>query len=327
MKLLALYQNAELPSSRIRVLQMLPHLQDLGLEVSAQPYPRELGTLRQLIKDSTNYQVIYWQKKLPSSFDAWLWKSCSCPIIFDYDDAIMMRSSPKKASYHSGSRQAKFKRILKLSSGIVCGNSYLREQAENYPHSQLVLPSAVPYQVPQKTHQASEPLRLGWVGLGHNLRGFAPIESALRALAKQFSFQLVIFSNQNYQLQGVEVVNRPWSLTRQEAEIATWDLGIMPLALDSPYSRGKCAYKLLQYMAAGLPVVASKVGMNQEVVEEGQNGYLAADSSQWEEALAQLLRSTKLRDELGQKGRKRVVQGYSYPAVAEKLASFLKQYI
>ena len=117
----------------------------------------------------------------------------------------------------------------------------------------------------------------------------------------------------------------PWSLARQDAAVAELDIGIMPLDENSPFTRGKCSYKLLQYMAAGVPCVASPVGMNAEVVESGENGFLASTPAEWSEAFERLASSTELRERLGRAGRRRIEASHTYPATADRWATFLRE--
>jgi glycosyltransferase involved in cell wall biosynthesis len=123
-------------------------------------------------------------------------------------------------------------------------------------------------------------------------------------------------------LPGVRVVDVPWTREGEAAAVASFDAGIMPLALDEPWSRGKCAYKLLQYMAAGVPAVGSDVGMNSDLIQSGRNGLLARTPHDWAEALASLAGDFSLRARLGGAGRE-TAQDYGYSAVADQLAAFV----
>jgi glycosyltransferase involved in cell wall biosynthesis len=115
----------------------------------------------------------------------------------------------------------------------------------------------------------------------------------------------------------------PWSLAREAREVAAFDVGVMPLALAGPWSRGKCAYKLLQHMAAGVPAVASRVGMNETVIRHGENGWLASDEDDWVEALTSLASDPEAAARMGRAGRATVEASYSIEAVARQLVRFL----
>jgi glycosyltransferase involved in cell wall biosynthesis len=120
------------------------------------------------------------------------------------------------------------------------------------------------------------------------------------------------------------VVNVRWTREREADTVASFDAGIMPLALEDPWSRGKCAYKLLQYMAAGVPAVGSDVGMNADLIQSGRNGMLARSAGDWVAALEALARDLVLRTRIGRAGRE-TVREYGYPAVADRLAAFVSR--
>jgi hypothetical protein len=122
------------------------------------------------------------------------------------------------------------------------------------------------------------------------------------------------------QFPGLEL--REWQEEKEVAEIQAMDLGIMPLP-DEPWARGKCGYKLIQYLACELPVVASPVGVNTEIVDPGVNGYLAVDDADWETALTRLLDDPDVRSRMGAAGRRRVEESYSLKTHGKRLVGLL----
>jgi glycosyltransferase involved in cell wall biosynthesis len=143
-------------------------------------------------------------------------------------------------------------------------------------------------------------------------------------LGRQHRIQLVAIGAGELDLPGVDVELQPWSEDTETQLLRGCDLGVMPLT-DSPWERGKCGYKLIQYMACGLPVVASPVGANQRIVDDGCDGYLAADDAEWYSALARLCLDAPLRFSLGAAGRRKVERLYCYQVTAPRLASWFKQ--
>jgi glycosyltransferase involved in cell wall biosynthesis len=215
--------------------------------------------------------------------------------------------------YRSATRQRRFSRALRLADAFVCGNDYLASFCRAAAKPVLVSPSPVPLDVPRAMPDAhSGPTRIGWIGAPHNLVELAPLAPALRDLARRHRFVVSVISEASLEMEGVEVEHVPWTLASQEAEIARLEVGVMPL-VDSPWTRGKCSYKLLQYMAAGVPVVASPVGMNTQVVTHAENGLLADSPSDWTRALGALLEDPALARRLGAAGRRTVEQRYGYP--------------
>lgn len=323
MKVLMLHRGIDVPSARIRMLDLAPHLEALGVECRAVPHPPNARALRALVHTAERPDVFVLQKKLPSPADAWAWRGRPSPLVFDYDDAVMFRQWPRRGSHDSRTRRRRFDRVLRMADAFVCGNAYLASFAEPVAKPVLVAPSPVGLDVPAARGRApAAPVRLGWLGSPENLPSLASLGPALRALSAERRFELVVVSRERLDLPGVAVRHVPWTLDAQEREIAAFDIGLMPL-VDSPFSRGKCAYKLLQYMAAAVPVVASPVGVNAEIVVDGRNGLLAGAEQEWTSALARLIDAPDLAERLGRAGRETAASGYGYPLVASQWKRFL----
>lgn len=315
-------------SARVRILQLVPHLEALGIGCQVVPHPTSAHALRQSIR-SASADVFVLQKKLPTPADAWAWRGCGVPLVFDYDDAIMFRQQPRNGSYESGTRRRRFARVLRMAGAFVVGNAYLGSFAEECRKPILVAPSPVMLDVPlarvrARENESGEPVRIGWLGSPGNLASLTELAPALRQLARDRRFRLIVVSEARPELPGVPIDHVPWTLEAQEREVAALDVGLMPLA-DTPWSRGKCSYKLLQYMAAGVPVVASPVGMNREVVSHEENGLLATGAEEWQRALERLIDDVDLAARLGRAGRETVVAGYGYTTIAAQWKSFLEQ--
>jgi len=316
MRVLFVHRGAAVASARVRILELLPHLEALGVDGIAREHPRGALGLRGLLAAERPVDAIVLQKKLPTSAEAWVWRGRPAPLIFDYDDAVMFRQLPRRGSHRSATRARRFRRILALADAFVCGNEYLASFSNGCGKPVVIVPSAVPLDVPAARRRTPEaPARIGWLGAPANLASLAALGPALRRLAARRHFVLVVISEQPLELPGVRSEHLRWSLESQQRALAGLDVGLMPLP-ESPWSRGKCAYKLLQYMAAGLPVVASPVGMNPSVVEHGRNGLLAASDDEWLDALERLLDSPELCADLGRRGRETVAAGYGYERAA-----------
>jgi glycosyltransferase involved in cell wall biosynthesis len=315
-KALLVYQDPELPSSRIRILQMAPHLEARGISCELARWPDGIRDKLALRSRARTADVVLLQKKLPAMIDARIFSGTR--LVFDYDDAIMFRDRPKNGSFESRSREVRFNRIARMSHGLIAGNRYLASFA---PHDRvLIAPSPVPHEVPRRRHAVTDAIRVGWVGHSKNLSELDALRPVFSALAPRFS--LTVISNEPYR--GFPVTSIPWSLATQDEEVAKLDVGIMPLDTASPFTRGKCSYKLLQYFAAEVPCVASPVGMNAEVVRHGENGFLASTAEEWIDALERLA-SVELRAALGAAGRRDVEASYTYPALADRWAEFLRK--
>ncbi|WNP28407.1 glycosyltransferase family 4 protein [Moraxella sp. DOX410] len=145
---------------------------------------------------------------------------------------------------------------------------------------------------------------MSWIGSPSTVKYLETIKEPLQQLAKKIEYKLRVIGAE-FNLPDVQVEGLPWSEATEVENIANADIGIMPL-LDSPWERGKCGYKLIQYMACSLPVIASPIGVNNEIVEDGINGYLANNALQWLEQLESLLLDANLRQQMGLKGREKV---------------------
>ncbi len=334
-----------MPSCRIRVMQMVPHLEAHGLCCTLVRYPGDRAAKASLREAFGDHDVVLLQKKLPSWGDARWWRRCPLPVVFDYDDALPFRDRPKGGSYTSSMRRARFDRVVRLSSGLVAGNRYLAGLAAS-ERPTLIAPSPVPHEVPQHTSHAAvqEPgdhqdgsesaasgpggaPRIGWVGSAPNLGALATLQPVLQRLAERREFVLHVVADAAPQLDGVPIEYTPWSLEAQDALVAGFDVGVMPLPEVSPWSKGKCSYKILQYMAASVPAVATRVGMNEDVIQHERNGLLCGDDEQWLAALEGLIDDAARADRLGAAGRQTVLDAYTYPAVAQRMQAFLHEIV
>lgn len=331
MKILCIYQSPNMPSSRIRILQMLPWLEGQGVQADHQAYPETSGERREMFRRISHYDLVWLQKKMPNFFESIAWKRCTVPVVFDFDDAICFRKDPKNGSYNSVSRMRKFKAVLSSASGITCGNRYLASLASQQTASPLMIyPSPVPTDVPVRNYSIEGDDRrvLGWIGGRGNLDSLASIATELADLNRLHPFSLKVVSDAYFSAPGLTVENVPWSLETQEEELTKMDVGLMPLDISSPFDKGKCSYKLLQYMAAGVAVMADGVGMNNEVVQHGVNGQLAMCRKDYVKILAEMIGSDYDRLAImGKEGRLLVENKYSYEKLAIELARFFNHVV
>jgi glycosyltransferase involved in cell wall biosynthesis len=164
---------------------------------------------------------------------------------------------------------------------------------------------------------------VGWIGSPATTPHLASVAPAIAALRDLPGLSVETVGAAPFGIEGVCVTNRPWSEDAETADIARFDVGIMPLP-DDPWSRGKCGYKLIQYMATGLPVVASPVGANRRIVEDGVSGFLASDLGAWSSSLRTLHADPALRARFGAAGRARAVAQYSRAAIAPRLLALFE---
>ncbi len=247
------------------------------------------------------------------------WASRGRRTIFDFDDAIFER--------RWGAR-AKFRRLVKLVDRVVAGNRYLAAATEA-PDKTSIIPTAVDTQ--RFTARPARPARgpevvVGWTGLSGNFHQLAHRAAAIGRSLQRTGARFLIISDRppTRALAPLNATFVPWRPETEVEDLARIDVGVMPLP-DGPYERGKCAFKLLQYMALGRPGVASPVGANCDVVTDGVDGLLPDSDQDWEAAMIRLIEEPQLRQQMGLAARRRVEAAYSLPAVAEQYAAVIEE--
>jgi hypothetical protein len=353
MKVLALTRYGRLgASSRVRFFQYLPMLKDAGVDVAVRPLfsdayvrglqqqrrsPLEISTsylerLRQVLTGK-GYDLIWIEKEL------WPWlplpveralSQSTCPIVLDYDDAVFHSYDQHGSRVVRALLGRKHPGLMRRASLVLAGNEYIAEfaAAARAPRVEI-LPSVVDLErYPLSTPAHAEGVVrgacvVGWVGqqsTGHFLRPLAGIFGRIASdgLARFEALGIDAASL------GLPMHSQPWVEATETTQIAKFGIGVMPLP-DAPFERGKCGYKLIQYMAAGIPVVASPVGVNKQIVEHGVNGFLAETEEDWDRAIRTLAGNARMREEMGAAGRSKVERRYSLQVAGPTLVRLLRE--
>lgn len=275
-----------------------------------------LKRLWQVLFLAPGYDSIWISREMapfgPPVLERLLLRRCK-RVILDMDDALHIADSKSASPIPRLLRdRGKFARLASRYAAVVCGNRVLAEFYSRASANVRVIPTVVEAErYAGLTRTPSPTPRIGWVGTPLNRHHLEALYRPLAALASEREFELVIVGLNEplgWDLPRVRYV--AWDLADELSYFTRFDIGIMPL-LDSPFARGKCAFKLIQYMAAGLPVVASPVGSNREVVEHGKNGYLADSDDDWRSLLRLLVDDPELGRRLGEYGRELVRRNYS----------------
>lgn len=331
-------------SSRYRLLQYVPLLEDLGHQVEVHSmlddkYLEEYFSTgrRSVLHVGSRYlrrgrdlgglddcELVICEQEffpyLPPFLETWQARRCR-RLVVDYDDAayIKYRSFP-------GLRN-RIPKLMAAAEAVVVGNRYLEDFAARYNRNVRLIPTVVDTSLykPKQHYTAPQGVRLVWIGTPNTavlMKPLVPLIVALRCKYPDLKLRLIgAGSVLRDPLPFAEVVE--WSDTTEAQLLAECDVGLMPLP-DNDFTRGKCGLKLIQYMAAGLPVVASPVGANCDVVSEGRDGYLASDLQQWFAALERLIEREDLRCDLGRSGLAKARQHYSLAAGFEKWISIIQ---
>ncbi|MDQ3078044.1 MAG: glycosyltransferase family 4 protein, partial [Pseudomonadota bacterium] len=249
------------------------------------------------------------------------------PIVFDYDDAIFHMYDKSSNPVVRTLLRSKLVPLLRSASACCCGNDYLREYAARHCERTMVLPTVVDTEIyrPPSSRAANASTVIGWIGSPSTWPYVRPLLPMLQALIKEqgVTFRAVGAgaAAEQDRFDGLELVE--WSEATEVAEVQSFDIGIMPV-LDRPFERGKSGYKLIQYMACGLPVVASPVGVNRQIVADGVNGHLTTSEAEWKGVLSRLIADPALRERMGEAGRASAVENYSLASQAPRLVELFQ---
>ncbi len=350
MRVLALtYYDRLGASSRLRFFQYLPYLRSQGIDVDISYFlssdyverrQQGLGVFPEAWKAFYRRLSALTQK---GSYDLmWIEKECFPwlpafletsflgvvpPFVLDYDDAVFHQYDQHRNDIVRKLLADKHPILVKRSSLVIAGNSYLGEFARSSGAKHVeTLPTAIDlgrYMQVGQISAAHNPVRIGWIGQRSTAKFLKPLVNLFSKLRHD---EGVIFraigidpSVHELPMEGVD-----WSEETEVDSIKNLDIGIMPLT-NGPFELGKCGYKLIQYMGCGLPVVASPVGVNKEIVDHGVTGFLAETEAEWFNALRTLIKDAALRERMGIAGRLKVERQFSTNVTAPRLAELLKQ--
>ena len=349
----ALYDTS--PSQRYRLEQWEPLLRERGVEITYEPFedkelhaflykPGMIGKKLQLVmrglkrrmslvQKANDYDLVYILREAallgPPMFEKLIHQR-RVPIVFDFDDAIFVSYRSPSNGYLSYLKFAsKTRAICRMASHVMVGNPYLAEYARKVNERVTVIPTTIDtekYRVPPRKESSGPPV-IGWTGSYSTVQHLDTLRGALQKLAATESFRLRVIGTPAYECAPIDVEAMPWRADTELDDLAAIDIGVMPLP-DDKWSKGKCGLKALQFMAMGIPTVCSPVGVNTDIIQDDQNGFIASTEDEWVDKLSRLLRSRELRERLGQAGRATVEQKYSAitqtPRVYEIFKSVLR---
>ncbi len=257
-------------------------------------------------------------------------KKSGVPIVFDFDDAIWLNDiSEENKNLRWLKNPAKTSRIISLSDLTIVGNQFLSDYATQYSKNVTIIPTCVnpEYHKPIPT-KPNNTICIGWTGSSTTLKHFETIIPVLikikQKYAEKVSFKVIVDKEYSVSELGLESV--VWSKEVEVEELNKIDIGIMPLPNDK-WSMGKCGFKGLQYMSLQKPTVMSPVGVNTDIITNGENGFLADTDDEWFDILCKLINSAELRDKIGKAGRETILNKYSLQiqqtALLDKLNSLV----
>jgi glycosyltransferase involved in cell wall biosynthesis len=338
------------PSSRVRFYQYLPYLRAHGFEVAVEPLldggymadlyahrPMRTGSvlrgyrrrLRTLI-GQRKFGLLWIEGELWPFLPAWgemALSALKAPTVVDYDDSIFHRYDQHPRWIVRRLLGGKINTVMRRAGAVTVGNRYLAARAQSAGARRVI---SLPSVVDLDRYQVAPPhpdgvFTIGWIGSPTSVRHLAIIAPALAALCANGRARLVLVGSGPVRLPGVDPEIVEWSEDTEVAHLREFDVGIMPLS-DDPITRGKSGYKLVQYLACGLPAVASPVGANRDIIQDGVSGLLAGTVSEWVQVIDRLRSDQELRRRIGAAGRKRVETEYALRVTAPRLADLFCQF-
>ncbi|MCS4434571.1 glycosyltransferase family 4 protein [Aquiflexum gelatinilyticum] len=322
-------------SSRLRTFQFLPLWEKAGFGLKIAPFFNEKYLKEKYVGKGVDkfnvlacylyrlwvllgfwrYDVVWVEKELfpfVPAWAEWVLSALGKGYVVDYDDAVFHRYDMARRSLVRKFLGNKIDKVMRYSNIVWAGNSYLAARAKAAGAKKIVLlPTVIdPSRYGKKQYEEKERVVIGWIGSPTTIKYLKTIRPVLEKLCKeQHASLMVVGGSGGFGFEG-SLDRVQWTEQGEVDAIHRMDIGIMPLP-DDPWEKGKCAYKLIQYMACGLPVVASPVGMNLDVVLEGENGFFAKDEAAWEEALRALILDAVLRKKQGEKGYELIMEKYT----------------
>jgi glycosyltransferase involved in cell wall biosynthesis len=263
---------------------------------------------------------------VPPFFEDYLCR-CKVPYVYDYDDAVFHNYDQHSRPMVRRVLGGKIRRVIAGAACVFAGSRYLADYARQTNPVVHLMPTVIDlnrYPYPRPSPPANRPFTVGWIGSPFAAEAHLRlVEAPLSQFCKDRGARFVtVGAGPRCPLSFDTMEQRPWSEETEVAEVAQFDVGIMPVR-DGPFERGKCGFKLIQYMACGIPVIASPVGENCAVVEDGVNGFLADTPAEWRHALEILHRNAALREQMGAAGRRKVETSYCVQVTGPRLTTVL----
>ncbi|MEN8251770.1 MAG: glycosyltransferase family 4 protein, partial [Bacteroidota bacterium] len=260
---------------------------------------------RKDIKRAKTYDYIFIQREAFMTGTTWFEKQLvksEVPVIFDFDDAIWTNDPGQ----HLGvlgrlKRPEKTSEIISLANKVIAGNQYLANYASEYNKKVEVIPTTIDTRLYQPSFKPErDQLVIGWTGSFSTIKHFEMVLPVLKKLKERFGNKISfsVIGDASYVNDPLNIKGIPWNSATEVEDLQAIDIGIMPLP-DEEWTRGKCGAKGLQYMGLGIPTIMSPVGVNTEIIQDGENGFLASSDKEWVDKISRLIESSELREKLG----------------------------
>ncbi len=349
--IIAPYPNGEAPSQRFRFEQYLGLLKQEGYEIEYHSFLSQ-KTWKALYKEGAlatkvfgiissffrRFILLFSLRKFdhifihreasiigPPIFEWIIAKVMRRKYIYDFDDAIWLPNySDTNAKFHRLKAYWKVKKIMKWAGKISAGNAYLKEYALQFNADVHILPTTIDLEnVHNIVTKQSELVNIGWTGTHTTMAYLDNLIPLIKRLEQKYSFTFTIISNQkpDFELDSLKFIQ--WTKESEIQDLATLNIGVMPLR-DDVWAQGKCGFKALQYMALQIPSVVSPIGVNKEIIQNGENGYLCSSEEEWENTLSSLIENKEQRIKIGQNGQQTIENHYSVKSQSDNFLNLFK---
>jgi glycosyltransferase involved in cell wall biosynthesis len=309
---------------RYRLAALAPYFRRAGHSLELRSLPKGAWARLRFFRGLREANVILQRRLLPGWQFARL-RRAARHLVFDVDDAIFLRDSYSPRGLHAPYRLRRFATTVRACEAVAAGNAFLHAESVHWGATAHVVPTCIDFRrYPLAAHTRAGAVQLVWIGSSSTLQGLEVCTPLLEELGRRVpDLQLKLICDRFLHWRHLPVLRCPWTEEGEAAALAEADIGVswMP---DDLWSRGKCGLKVLQYMAAGLPVVANPVGIHRELVRHGETGFLAETAAQWVDAVGRLAQDRALRRRMGRAGRRLVEDGFSIEAGARRLLLLLE---
>lgn len=321
-KLLFLTKGVDASSTRYRALQYFDLFKETGFEPAHHTISGGLIAFICALWQALQADIVVLVRKTFPFPLLWLLRKCSKKLIFDFDDAIFCNSN----GTHSNTRMQRFVQTVKICDYVFAGNQYLADIAKKYQRNTAIIPTSLDtkkYGLISKRNR--EQFILVWIGSRSTKKYITAILPAIEAAASELpDLKLRIIADFSLNSQLVEIENIPWSESGEAIAVASADLGIAPLPADN-WTKGKCALKVLQYMAAGLPVITSPTSANAEAIDNHKSGYYACEAEDWTALIKKSHEEKDALIDMGTHAKHKVRTNYDINIVFEQIHTLLTQ--
>lgn len=341
-------------SNRLRIEQYFPSLKLKNIKCRIRPFISKnfykilyfrgnnllkfyyfvIDTINRLIDlmRVTQYDLVFIHREaypIGPPFFEYIIAKLNKPIIYDFDDAIFLPNVSQVNNFIERFKlPSKIAKIISLSSYVIAGNEYLKDFVLRYNKKVSVLPTCIDTEKYKNMDYAikdQKQIMIGWIG-SKTTEGFLhDKEPVFKTLAKKYTAIKFIFIGTEYEIEGLPQLScKKWSIATELEDIRNFDIGIMPMP-ENKWTKGKCGFKAILYMSMGIPTVCSPVGVNKEIIKDGENGFLAATEEEWIKKLSSLIENPTLRQKIGSAGRKTVEERYSLDVNKPKFLAIIQE--